>query len=118
MTKLSPDVWPYVGKTTYVLTHKKLEDKEGIYFTEMPLSALVQKLQQQAGKAIWICGGANIIKQFHDQGLIDTYAMTLIPILLGDGIRLFEAGMLETKLKLVHTQTYNGMVDVVYTKRA
>jgi dihydrofolate reductase len=37
---------------------------------------------------IW--GGANIIRQYLKAGLLDEMQIDIIPILLGDGIRLFE----------------------------
>lgn len=43
--------------------------------------------------------------------------ITVIPTLLGSGIRLFENGKYEMKLRLLNTQSYNGMVDLIYTRR-
>lgn len=48
---------------------------------------------------------------------IDCYVITVIPTLLGSGIRLFEHGEKEIQLKLLKTQSYNGMVDLVYVRR-
>ena len=42
------------------------------------------------GKNVGIWGGANIIRQYLQAGLLDELQIHLIPILLGDGIRLFE----------------------------
>src|SRR2546429_152247 len=41
-------------------------------------------------KNVGIWGGANIIRQYLKAGLLDEMQIHLIPILLGDGIRLFE----------------------------
>lgn len=48
---------------------------------------------------------------------MDIYYITVIPTILGSGIRLFENGKDEIKLKLLRTQTYNGMIDLIYTRR-
>lgn len=37
--------------------------------------------------------------------------------ILGSGIRLFEKADHEIKLKLIKTQSYNGMTDLIYAKR-
>ena len=50
--------------------------------------------------------------------MIDCYYITVIPTLLGSGIRLFDNGAAEEiKLKLIKTQSYNGMTDLVYIRR-
>jgi dihydrofolate reductase len=41
-------------------------------------------------KNVGIWGGANIIREYLRAGLLDEMQIHLIPILLGDGIRLFE----------------------------
>ena len=48
--------------------------------------------------------------------MIDRYYITVIPTLLGSGIRLFEGGQ-ERKLRLIETRAYDGMVDIVYRRR-
>ena len=76
-----------------------------------------KKLKAENGKNIWICGGANIVQQLINQNIIDNYYITVIPTLLGSGIRLFEHIEHEILLKLLHTQSYHGMSDLVYTRR-
>jgi len=74
-------------------------------------------LKEGNGKDIWICGGANLIQQFINKNLIDRYYITVIPTLLGSGTRLFENGKQEIKLKLLKTQSYNGIIDLDYIRR-
>ena len=78
---------------------------------------IVNQLKQEQGKNIWICGGANIIQQLMQADLIDEYYISVIPTILGSGIRLFGKIPKEIKLELVHTQTYNGITDLVYKRR-
>ena len=40
-----------------------------------------------------------------------------IPTLLGSGIRLFDSLKGQTKLKLVRSQVYNGIAELVYERR-
>jgi dihydrofolate reductase len=51
------------------------------------------------------------------EDIIDCYYITVIPTILGSGIRLFEKTDHEIKLRLLKTQSYNGMTDLIYTKR-
>ena len=71
VTELAPNEWAYKGKTSYVLTHKDMQNKDEIIFTDSEISLLANELKQQNGKEIWICGGANVAMQFHKLGLID-----------------------------------------------
>lgn len=51
------------------------------------------------------------------EDLIDDYYITIIPTILGSGIRLFEKANHEIKLRLLKSQSYNGMMDLIYTRR-
>ncbi|MGL4800024.1 MAG: dihydrofolate reductase family protein, partial [Cellulosilyticaceae bacterium] len=60
---------------------------------------------------------ASIINQLVQQDLIEKYHLTMIPTILGEGIHLFDTFEVEHKLKLIETNAYNGMVDLVYEPR-
>lgn len=117
VTELSPAEWIYAGLTSYVITHRKLSSKKEIFFTGKGPSDLVRELKSKEGKGIWICGGANIVQQFVQNDLIDEYYISVIPTILGSGIRLFGTMPDEIKLRLISTQTYNGIVGLVYARR-
>lgn len=117
ITELSPDEWVYNDFTTYVVTHNPKTSSDKIHFTNEDPVELLKKLQKENGKGIWICGGANLIQQLVREDVIDCYYITVIPTILGSGIRLFEKTDHEIKLRLLKTQSYNGMTDLIYTKR-
>lgn len=117
VTELSPTKWVYEDFTTYVITHKKCRSSERVRFTSEKPATLLKQLKTETGKGIWICGGANLIKQLVDEDLIDRYHISVIPTILGDGIRLFGSAQKEIKLKLCRTQTYNGITDLIYLRR-
>ena len=106
-----------MGKTTYVVTHRSVESSQDIIFTSQDLESLVTDMKKNIRKNIWICGGANIIRQLVSSDLIDEYYISVMPTILGSGIRLFDNIADEIKLKLVQTQAYNGIVDLVYVHR-
>ncbi len=117
VTELSPQEWVYNDFTTYVITHRNHTSSEKICFVNINPVDLVKSLKEKNGKDIWICGGANIVQQLVNEDLIDCYYITIIPILLGSGIRLFENVNYKIELKLHKTQSYNGMTDLIYTRR-
>ncbi len=116
-TVLSPDNWPYKGKMSYVLTHRQMENHDEIIFTSEDVSTLIARLKGESGKDIWACGGASVINQLHQKGLIDEYILTIIPTILGGGIKMFAEAEAEAKLRLISTRSYNGIVDLTYEKR-
>lgn len=117
VTELSPNEWVYNGATTYVITHKEHISSEKIRFVNMDPVGLVKRLKGEDGKDVWICGGADLVQQFVNEDLIDRYHITVIPVLLGSGIRLFENGKDKIYLRLLDTQSYNGMTELIYERR-
>lgn len=116
-TELSPDVWPYPDQTSYVITHRSLPSTERIRFTSEPPCELLRKLRKEDGKGIWICGGANLARQLMREDLIDVWHISVIPTLLGGGIRLFEELEQERKLRLIKAQSCHGITELVYERR-
>lgn len=117
VTELSPDEWVYDDFKTYVVTHKPKTSSDKICFVNENPVELIKKLREENGKGIWICGGANLIQQLVQEDIIDCYYITVIPTILGSGIRLFEKTDHEIKLRLLKTQSYDGMTDLIYIKR-
>lgn len=80
----------------YVLTHEKREPwiRPGgttFYFiNDGPKSALEQARASAGGRDIRISGGANVIQQYLNLGVIDELEIALAPVLFGGGRRLFE----------------------------
>lgn len=117
VTELSPEEWVYGDLMSYVFTHNKCDSMEQIRFTDAEPADMVRTLKQQRGKDIWICGGANLIGQLMGENLIDRYYISVIPVLLGSGIRLFGAFPQSQELRLVKTQSYDGIVELIYECR-
>lgn len=117
ITELSPEEWVYPEQVSFVITHREIPSTENIRFTSESPCALVKRLREEEGNGIWICGGASIVRQLMETDLIDTLHISVIPTLLGDGVRLFGPLEKEQKLRLVKTQSYNGITDLVYEKR-
>ena len=80
----------------YVLTHEKREPwvRPGgttFYFVnDGPESALEQARESAGGRDIRIAGGADVIQQYLNMGVIDELEIALAPVLFGGGRRLFE----------------------------
>lgn len=114
---LSPEVWPYADKKTIVFTHQKKISVDNISFTDRNPITVVKELQKEEGKDIWVCGGASIVQQLMQDNLIDRYDISIIPVILGKGIRLFPEGKNNVDLRLVGNVLNNGIAELVYEVR-
>lgn len=118
ITELSPNKWPYTNLKSYVFTSKRLVSQaKEIEFTRQTPHSLIETLKQKDGKNIWVCGGSILTNSLIKENLIDEYHITIIPTILGEGIRLFDDNNPELKLKLVSTKKSDGMVQIIYTLR-
>lgn len=117
ITELSPDEWVYEDLMTYVITHREETSSEKIRFVHESPSELMKKLKELDGKDIWICGGASIARQLMQDGMIDRFYISVIPVLLGAGVRLFGELPEEQELRLMETKSYDGIVELRYEKR-
>lgn len=116
-TKLSPDKWVYPGIECYVVTHQPVSNNENVRFLSGEIREILPKLKEEQGKDIWICGGALLVNQVIKENLIDEYHITIMPIVLGSGIRLFEDNNPTKRLELEKVVTENGVVDIIYSMR-
>lgn len=117
INELSPDKWVYENLQSYVLTREIIEDTPNIKYVNMAMKELINKLQKENGKNIWICGGANLLNQCVKEDLIDEYQITTVPIILGSGIKLFEESNRKIKLELKGIKEENGLIIGIYTKK-
>jgi dihydrofolate reductase len=87
---------PPFGMPVFVVTHEEREplpmqgDTTYTFVTDGIEAALELARAAAGDKNVGIWGGANIIRQYLKAGLLDEMQIHLIPVLLGEGIRLFE----------------------------
>lgn len=87
---------PPFGMPVFVVTHDEREAlpmKGGTTYTFVTdgIHAALELARVAAGdKDVGIWGGANVIRQYLEAGLLDEMQIHLVPVLLGGGIRLFE----------------------------
>ncbi len=76
----------------------------------------VNKLKQQPGKDLVIFGSPGLTKSFMNLGLIDEYRLTVHPVIMGEGISLFDSNKQMSNLKLQSSKTMgSGVVALHYT---
>jgi len=113
---LSMDIeWPYGSREVYVLSRSPKPDSETLHFYSGNLSDLISNLKRQEGKHIYCDGGGETVNQLLLEDLIDEMIISVIPVLLGDGIPLFKGGLNEKKLRLLSADSFEkGLVQLHY----
>jgi len=111
--------WAYGDTPTVVVTHRDLVvERPNIELYSGGLEKLVsQRLRPRFGN-VWVVGGAALVKAFLQAGLADEVRMTVLPVMLGDGLRFFDRTEKESALHLKDVTAYkNGMVELWYEIR-
>jgi dihydrofolate reductase len=103
--------FPYGDKINYVLTRKKeLENTEFVEFIRENHLEFIRRLKEAPGKDIWLIGGGQINTLLLNANLIDEILIHVMPLVIPDGIELFELIPKETQFKLINHKAYDGGV--------
>lgn len=109
--------FPHADKNTFVITRTKRPDDGKTVFYTGNLKALVLKLKSEAGKNIFIDGGAEIVNELLKDELIDEFIISVVPVLVGNGTKLFNDGRPEQILKLLTVKQFDkGLTQFHYTR--
>lgn len=106
--------WSYAGKMSYVLTNRKRSTNRSDIVFKNSIEAVLEEIQRQQWKRVWVVGGGKVASLFIELGLIDEYILTVIPMILGRGISLYQS-LSRQKLNLVNSKNYDsGAVELHY----
>jgi dihydrofolate reductase len=80
------------GLPVFIVTHRPEEEPEGGAFTFVcgVQEAVARAVEDAGGKDVHIMGGADVIRQALEAGLVDELTIIIAPVILGGGKRLFE----------------------------
>jgi len=114
--------WSYANLPCFVLTSRTLPMPDGAdirFRSGDDLEAVAAEARAAAGdRAVWLFGGGVLARSMLDAGIVDTLDLALMPVLIGDGIPLFVAGLRRYGLALRESRTHaNGVVQLRYSMR-
>lgn len=107
----------YLGNTKQYVFSNTLNktDHKNVTIIGGDIASTVKIIKAEAGKNIWLFGGASLVSSFMQHKLIDELMLSVHPVLLGSGKPLFEGLKERITLKLTDTKTYNtGLVQLYY----
>ncbi len=105
---------PYPGKRVVVLSNSLNAVRNDMELYRGDLGELLAKLHQEGIQHIWIDGGVTI-SQFLALQMVDMMTLSIIPVILGSGIPLFNVIDKEIPLKALSSETYpSGLIQLKY----
>lgn len=105
-------------RDVYVITRTQRPKAGRTTFYTGSLTDLVLRLKSENGKNIYCDGGAEIINELLKHDLVDEFIISVIPVLLGNGTRLFKNGRPEQILEFVTAKTFEtGLVQLHYKRK-
>ncbi len=109
--------WVYGDSPTVVVTSRNLSlARKSVEFYSGNLKTLVAEKLAPRYRNIWLVGGAMLSQRFLELGLVDEIRLTIAPVLLGDGLRLFGGSLAEQRWDLKNVVAYkNGFVELSYS---
>jgi dihydrofolate reductase len=112
--------WAYGDKRVFVLTSRELpRTRDTVEFYSGDLAQFVNRRLRPAFRSIWFVGGGSVSGECLRLGLADEVRYSILPILIGDGIRFFEKLDRDVALHLTEVKGYkSGMVALCYEVRA
>ncbi len=105
---------PYPGKRVVVLSNSLNSVRKDMELFRGDLTQLASQLHSAGIKHIWIDGGVTI-SQFLNLQMVDSMTLSVIPVILGSGIPLFNLIGKEHVCRLISSQSYpSGLVQLNY----
>jgi len=93
---------PKGAGTTYIFSRTLAPgEKDGLVFVNQSAEEFVADRRSEPGKHIFLMGGGELARCFLEADLVDELLLAALPVLLGEGIRLFPAGFPQRDLTLV-----------------
>lgn len=91
---------------TYVFSRSQPPgEREGLTFVNESPEAFIARLRRQPGKNIFHMGGGELAREFLKADLIDELSLSIVPVLLGEGIPLFPSGFPQRDFVLIENNT-------------
>lgn len=109
--------FPLEGVLNVVLTNNKQLHKsdQNLLFTSGTPKEILDLLKAKGITKPLLIGGSDVNKQFIKADIIDEIVLSIHPLVLGNGLKVFGEDPLDIKLELVSTKSVNDeLVQIVY----
>lgn len=107
----------YKNKQVIVATSRPLNNYNQVKFVSTGIVEYVLELRKAQGKDIWIFGGAGLADYFLKADVINEFIIGIVPLILGNGTKLFNDKIPTVPLHLEEYTVQEGLVIMRYTRR-
>src|SRR4051812_27262266 len=113
---LGADRWPWPNLNVFVLGSERPGGTPDEVVTDSDPERLLEKVRESnQGGFVHLIGGPTTIETYRSLGALDELQLLVLPILLGDGMRLTPSLKLDTQLELKSERSLpGGSVEIVY----
>jgi dihydrofolate reductase len=117
-TVLGFERWPYAGKRCFVLTHRPVPASHGEEFLAGTPPEVVAQLARAGVRRVYVDGGT-VVSAFLAADLLDDLTVSIVPVVLGSGIRLFQGYLPGNPATLESCRALpSGVVQLTYRTRS
>lgn len=109
---------PFNETKKYVISHKAFEPgwQNSVCLTGDVVTQ-IKKLKEESGPDLWVHGSGNLIQTLLKHRLIDRMLLSIHPLTIGSGKRLFNEGTQADMMKLVDTKiSPMGIIFATYER--
>lgn len=117
LKEIGPSHYDNGKRDIYVITRTDRPKVGRTTFYSGNIAELVKRLKSEKGKNIYCDGGAEVIHELLKQNLIDEFIISVIPVLLGNGTRLFKDERPEQTLEFIKAKTFETGLTQLHYKR-
>ena len=111
--------YPYPGTAGYVFSRTRAGQRDdNVEFVDgADIPRFIAHLKETSDKHIWLIGGGLLVQEFLRHDLIDRFVVTVMPVILGEGIPMFPPPTPQVDLELVESLSFSsGMVQLTYRR--
>ena len=118
LREIGPSHYDNGQRDIYVITRTERSQEGRTIFYTGDIPELVKRLKSEKGKNIYCDGGAEVINELLKHDLMDELIISVIPVLLGNGTRLFKDGRPEQLLEHTAVKTFEtGLTQLRYKRK-
>ena len=115
-TVLGFDAWPFADKRVVVLSRGLRTPRFNERFLSSTPAEVLAVLARDGARHVYADGG-EVVTEFLAAGLLDSLTISIVPVLLGKGIRLFASSPGRHQLTLESVKPFaKGLVQVRYLR--
>jgi dihydrofolate reductase len=103
---------------SYVFSHSQPPGgRGGVTFVNESPQSFVEQLRRGPGKNIWLMGGGELARDFLKDDVVDELYIGIVPVLIGEGRRLFPSCFPQREFTLLENKTFSkGLIALKYAR--